>query len=51
LVSFKTIEAHRAKIMRKMEAASVAELVRAVVSADPSLTSALGHATLRSRHG
>jgi FixJ family two-component response regulator len=32
-VSFKTIEAHRAKIMSKMEAESVAQLVRAVVSA------------------
>jgi len=32
-VSFKTVEAHRAKIMRKMEAVSVAELVRMVVSA------------------
>jgi FixJ family two-component response regulator len=32
-VSFKTVEAHRAKIMRKMEAESVAQLVRMVVSA------------------
>jgi two-component system, LuxR family, response regulator FixJ len=31
-VSFKTVEAHRAKIMRKMEAESVAQLVRMVVS-------------------
>jgi two-component system, LuxR family, response regulator FixJ len=31
-VSFKTVEAHRAKIMRKMEAESVAQLVRIVVS-------------------
>jgi FixJ family two-component response regulator len=33
-VSFKTVEAHRAKIMRKMEAESVAQLVRIVVSAN-----------------
>jgi two-component system, LuxR family, response regulator FixJ len=33
-VSFKTVEAHRAKIMRKMEAVSVAQLVRIVVSAN-----------------
>jgi RNA polymerase sigma factor (sigma-70 family) len=32
-VSFKTVEAHRAKIMKKMEAESVAQLVRLVVSA------------------
>jgi two-component system response regulator FixJ len=31
-VSFKTVEAHRAKIMRKMEASGVAQLVRMVVS-------------------
>jgi FixJ family two-component response regulator len=31
-VSFKTVEAHRAKVMRKMEAESVAQLVRLVVS-------------------
>jgi FixJ family two-component response regulator len=31
-VSFKTVEAHRAKIMKKMEAESVAQLVRVVVS-------------------
>jgi FixJ family two-component response regulator len=31
-VSFKTVEAHRANLMRKMEAVSVAELVRMVVS-------------------
>ncbi len=35
-VSFKTVEAHRAKIMRKMEAESVAQLVRTVVSARKS---------------
>ncbi len=35
VVSFKTVEAHRAKIMRKMEAESVAALVRLVVSARP----------------
>jgi len=34
-VSFKTVEAHRAKIMRKMEAESVAQLVRMVVSSKP----------------
>jgi two-component system, LuxR family, response regulator FixJ len=34
-VSFKTVEAHRAKVMRKMEAESVAQLVRVVVSAKP----------------
>jgi len=33
-VSVKTVEAHRAKIMRKMEAESVAQLVRMVVSAE-----------------
>jgi two-component system response regulator FixJ len=33
-VSFKTVEAHRARIMRKMEAGSVAHLVRTIVSAD-----------------
>jgi len=33
-VSFKTVEAHRAKIMRKMDAESVAQLVRMVVSAE-----------------
>lgn len=38
-VSFKTIEAHRAKVMRKMEAESVAQLVRLVVSTN-STTSA-----------
>jgi FixJ family two-component response regulator len=32
-VSFKTVEAHRAKIMTKMEAVSVADLVRIVVGA------------------
>jgi two-component system response regulator FixJ len=32
-VSFKTVEAHRAKIMRKMEANGVAQLVRMVVTA------------------
>jgi two-component system response regulator FixJ len=31
-VSFKTVEAHRAKIMKKMEAESVAQLVRIIVS-------------------
>jgi FixJ family two-component response regulator len=31
-VSFKTVEAHRAKIMKKMEANGVAQLVRMVVS-------------------
>jgi two-component system, LuxR family, response regulator FixJ len=31
-VSFKTVEAHRAKIMRKMEASGVAQLVRMVVT-------------------
>jgi two-component system response regulator FixJ len=31
-VSFKTVEAHRAKIMRKMEANGVAQLVRMVVT-------------------
>ena len=33
-VSFKTVEAHRAKVMRKMEAESVAQLVRIVVSSN-----------------
>jgi FixJ family two-component response regulator len=33
LVSVKTVEAHRANIMRKLEAESVAQLVRTVVSA------------------
>jgi FixJ family two-component response regulator len=33
-VSFKTVEAHRAKIMSKMEAESIAQLVRNVVSAE-----------------
>jgi two-component system response regulator FixJ len=37
-VSFKTVEAHRAKIMRKMEANGVAQLVRMVVT-----TTELGH--------
>lgn len=31
-VSYKTVEAHRAKIMRKMEVDSIADLVRTVVS-------------------
>jgi two-component system, LuxR family, response regulator FixJ len=31
-VSFKTVEAHRAKIMRKMEASGVAQLVKMVVT-------------------
>jgi two-component system response regulator FixJ len=39
-VSFKTVEAHRAKIMRKMEANGVAQLVRMVVTSTD-----LGHAT------
>jgi two-component system response regulator FixJ len=39
-VSFKTVEAHRAKIMRKMEANGVAQLVRMVVT-----TTDLGPAT------
>jgi DNA-binding NarL/FixJ family response regulator len=34
-LSFKTVEAHRANIMRKMEAVSVAQLVRMVVSVRP----------------
>jgi two-component system, LuxR family, response regulator FixJ len=33
-VSFKTVEAHRAKIMRKMEADGVAQLVKMVVTTD-----------------
>jgi two-component system, LuxR family, response regulator FixJ len=33
-VSFKTVHAHRAKIMSKMEAESIAQLVRTVVSAE-----------------
>jgi two-component system, LuxR family, response regulator FixJ len=33
-VSFKTVEAHRANIMRKMEAENIAQLVRTVVSAE-----------------
>ena len=41
VVSFKTVEAHRAKVMRKMEAESVAQLVRIVVSAR-SLTAQRG---------
>jgi FixJ family two-component response regulator len=36
-VSSKTIEAHRAKIMSKMEAQGVAQLVRAVVSTGTSV--------------
>jgi two-component system, LuxR family, response regulator FixJ len=36
-VSFKTVEAHRAKIMTKMEAESVADLVRLVVGASSLL--------------
>jgi len=34
-VSFKTVDVHRANIMKKMETGSVAELVRIVVSARP----------------
>jgi two-component system, LuxR family, response regulator FixJ len=34
IVSFKTVEAHRAKVMRKMQAESVAQLVRMVVSSN-----------------
>ena len=41
-VSFKTVEAHRAKIMTKIEAASVADLVRLVVGAS-SLMSGQGN--------
>jgi two-component system, LuxR family, response regulator FixJ len=44
-VSFKTVEAHRAKIMTKMEAESVADLVRLVVGA----SSLIGGPDSRSR--
>lgn len=34
-ISEKTVEAHRAQVMRKMEAGSMAELIRMVLVADP----------------
>ncbi len=41
-ISEKTVEAHRAQVMRKMEAGSMAELIRMVLVADPEFA---GHLT------
>ena len=38
-LSEKTVEAHRSRVMRKMQAESVAELVRMAVTLDPAPTS------------
>jgi two-component system, LuxR family, response regulator FixJ len=45
-VSFKTVEAHRAKIMKKMEAASIPHLIKMVMLSDGAVAHAASEGTV-----